>query len=229
MAQHVCIRTPEYVAGTFERPEVGVFTQTHATRRPVPWGRLSIGDDVWMKWGSGPIVARAKVQGFLVMENCTVRKLRETTKGFALYDLDGYWDTRPPSFYGMTIYLRDEEWLNRLIDPAARSFSESWIVLNNPEQEGLWLKPGKATFLSGPATGNVKRKTTQPSGTIPASLRFEVLRRDSFTCQYCGRKAPLVVLHADHVVPRIAGGPTTLENLVAACAECNLGKGAKRI
>ena len=55
-------------------------------------------------------------------------------------------------------------------------------------------------------------------------LRFRVLRRDNFTCQYCGRSAPDVELHVDHKVPFADGGSDSLSNLVTACAECNLGK-----
>ena len=41
MLQHVVIRQESYVAGTRERPEVGIFTQTHSSRPPVPWGALA--------------------------------------------------------------------------------------------------------------------------------------------------------------------------------------------
>lgn len=61
---------------------------------------------------------------------------------------------------------------------------------------------------------------------ISKKLRFEMLRRDESTCRYCGRSAPDVELHVDHVVPRAKGGLTISENLVTACADCNLGKGA---
>lgn len=59
---------------------------------------------------------------------------------------------------------------------------------------------------------------------VSKSLRFEVLRRDQFTCRYCGSKAPDVQLHVDHVVPAALGGPDTPENLVTACVDCNAGK-----
>lgn len=55
-------------------------------------------------------------------------------------------------------------------------------------------------------------------------LRFRVLSRDAFTCQYCGRKAPDVILPVDHVLPVSKGGKTVEDNLVTACQECNLGK-----
>jgi len=62
-------------------------------------------------------------------------------------------------------------------------------------------------------------------------LRFEILERDNFTCQYCGRnpKEHNVVLHVDHIKPRSKGGEDTKGNLVTACEECNIGKGDKEI
>jgi hypothetical protein len=64
---------------------------------------------------------------------------------------------------------------------------------------------------------------------ISKKLRFEVFKRDSFTCQYCGKRAPDVVLHCDHVKPVAEGGPTDMLNLVTACIDCNLGKGAREL
>lgn len=57
-------------------------------------------------------------------------------------------------------------------------------------------------------------------------LRFEVFKRDSFTCQYCGRKAPDVVLQADHIEPVALGGSDEILNLITSCQPCNAGKGA---
>ena len=51
-----------------------------------------------------------------------------------------------------------------------------------------------------------------------------VLKRDHFTCRYCGRKRPSVRLQVDHVKALTNGGKTILENLVTACATCNRGK-----
>ncbi|SEJ55274.1 HNH endonuclease [Frateuria terrea] len=56
--------------------------------------------------------------------------------------------------------------------------------------------------------------------------RFEVFKRDSFTCQYCGSHPPEAVLHVDHIVPVAEGGQNDMDNLVTACDHCNLGKGA---
>lgn len=64
---------------------------------------------------------------------------------------------------------------------------------------------------------------------LSKKTRFEVFKRDRFTCQYCGAKAPEVVLHVDHIHPVAQGGGNDILNLVTACAACNGGKGARRL
>lgn len=64
---------------------------------------------------------------------------------------------------------------------------------------------------------------------ISKKARFEVFKRDSFTCQYCGGKAPDVILHVDHIDPVSKGGGNDILNLITACAGCNGGKGATRL
>ena len=58
----------------------------------------------------------------------------------------------------------------------------------------------------------------------PLRLRFRLLTKYNFTCQYCGRKPPECVLHIDHLLPKSKGGELEEKNLIVACAECNLGK-----
>ena len=55
-------------------------------------------------------------------------------------------------------------------------------------------------------------------------MRFSILKRDDFTCIYCGRSAPDVALHVDHIIPWSKRQRHERTNLAAACAECNLGK-----
>lgn len=58
-------------------------------------------------------------------------------------------------------------------------------------------------------------------------LRFHILRRDNYTCQYCGAKAPDTALHVDHVVSVFEGGTNDPDNLITACVRCNIGKGTQ--
>lgn len=62
-----------------------------------------------------------------------------------------------------------------------------------------------------------------------AKLRFEVFKRDSFKCQYCGNSSPEVILHVDHIQPVSKGGADELINLITSCQGCNLGKGDRLI
>lgn len=61
---------------------------------------------------------------------------------------------------------------------------------------------------------------------ISPRLRFEVFKRDGFTCRYCGSKSPEVVLEVDHIVPVAEGGSDDEMNLATSCWECNRGKGS---
>ena len=51
--------------------------------------------------------------------------------------------------------------------------------------------------------------------------RMNVLTRDDWTCQYCGKRLPTKKLNYDHVIPRSQGGKTVWENIVTSCYDCN--------
>lgn len=58
-------------------------------------------------------------------------------------------------------------------------------------------------------------------------LRFQVLHRDNFTCQYCGQTPQHgIKLEVDHILPTSKGGETILDNLITSCYSCNRGKQA---
>ena len=73
--------------------------------------------------------------------------------------------------------------------------------------------------------------TENVGGRVAVSkrVRFEVFKRDSFKCVYCGAVAPEVLLQIDHVKPLAEGGDDDILNLVTACAPCNSGKGARQL
>ena len=58
--------------------------------------------------------------------------------------------------------------------------------------------------------------------------RRNVLLRDRFMCQYCGKEFAAALLTLDHVVPISQGGKTQWENVVTACKTCNTKKGNRR-
>lgn len=65
---------------------------------------------------------------------------------------------------------------------------------------------------------------------VPFS-RPNILKRDNYTCQYCGISLNAIDLTLDHVVPRSmwkgSTTPTCWANIVAACRKCNHTKANK--
>jgi hypothetical protein len=70
------------------------------------------------------------------------------------------------------------------------------------------------------STGSAARRGY---GTVHRRLRLIVLERDRYICRHCGAPATT----ADHhPIAKADGGPTTVDNLVAACTRCNSSGGA---
>ena len=63
---------------------------------------------------------------------------------------------------------------------------------------------------------------------VPRAVKRRISRRalfarDGWNCVYCGSSGGRLTL--DHVIPRSRGGDSVWENVVTACAPCNLRKG----
>jgi len=69
-----------------------------------------------------------------------------------------------------------------------------------------------------------EEKLHKVSRKVNLKKRFKVLQKYNFTCQYCGRKAPEVILEIDHKIPFSKGGKSDEDNLIVSCRDCNLGK-----
>ncbi|MCX6234457.1 MAG: HNH endonuclease [Bacteroidetes bacterium] len=71
----------------------------------------------------------------------------------------------------------------------------------------------------------ISKKKTSRNPSL--RLRFNVLKRDNFSCVKCGAspaKNPSVVLEIDHIIPWSKDGETEISNLQTLCQNCNLGK-----
>jgi len=77
-----------------------------------------------------------------------------------------------------------------------------------------------------PSIIRLERMVRRPRPRVRLTKR-EILRRDDFTCQYCGRQLPYLTI--DHIVPRRLGGVHAWNNLVAACPTCNHHKGGRTL
>ncbi len=85
------------------------------------------------------------------------------------------------------------------------------------EKNSGWIHTVSQEFPI-PSVIRLSRFTKVPRKRIQLNRR-NLLIRDDYTCQYCGRKThPLTI---DHVIPKQYGGKDTWENLVVACLACN--------
>jgi len=64
---------------------------------------------------------------------------------------------------------------------------------------------------------------------ISKTIRFEVFKRDSFICQYCGATPSTKKLEVDHIQPVAKGGGNDMINLTTSCFDCNRGKAAREL
>ncbi|WP_114964700.1 HNH endonuclease [Alkalilacustris brevis] len=121
-------------------------------------------------------------------------------------------DYRPLSYYPLSLWPWQEAvkaaWLDRV------------TILAEYDQEVR----SPSTRIRIPSVV-VLRDYVKPLKRV-AFTRFNLFLRDNFSCQYCGATGDLTF---DHVVPRARGGRTSWENVVAACAPCNLRKGSKSL
>jgi len=122
--------------------------------------------------------------------------------------------------------------LNQTYEPlrfcAARR-AITMVVMGKAESvevsEQLVRSPSCAYRL--PLVIRLHRYVRRPYSVGVAFSKRNVLKRDRYTCQYCG--AERVSLTIDHVAPRSRGGETCWENVVTACQRCNLRKGDKTL
>ena len=93
-----------------------------------------------------------------------------------------------------------------------------------------WVNASDFVAAYNYAMEEFQSKSPRKRKSISASLRFDVFKRDKYTCQICGRsKKDGAVLHVDHIRPVARGGTNDKANLQTLCAECNLGKGTKSL
>lgn len=96
-------------------------------------------------------------------------------------------------------------------------------VAIRPSDDHVALVDGR---LRAPRVLNLVGYDRVPRIVIRLS-RQNLMLRDQYQCQYCGRHPGPSDLNVDHVVPRSRGGRDTWENLVISCRSCNLRKGKR--
>lgn len=100
----------------------------------------------------------------------------------------------------------------------------SWIELSeHVAQEGNQFIRTPSFRLLVPEVIRLMGYHRMPPRVVKFNRR-NIYLRDSYTCQYCGRKPAREDLTIDHIIPRSRGGRSVWENVVLACMKCNVTK-----
>lgn len=122
--------------------------------------------------------------------------------------------------------------------PAGRNHYEDKYVFSMDEINAYcqsWRKRSEFVLFQSQqaksrrvSSSGVSEAFIQTQRSIAKSLRYDILERDGFACQICGRTvADGVKLEVDHIIPVSKGGRSVPKNLRTLCYDCNRGKGTK--
>ena len=106
-----------------------------------------------------------------------------------------------------------------LIGVVTQLINPKWWLYRLLEELGA----SKAFLNKLKGMSDVQIRTAILRSQLTQAKRFAILKRDNYTCHYCHRTG--VPLEVDHAIPLYKGGTNDDSNLVAACHECNHGKG----
>ena len=119
-------------------------------------------------------------------------------------------DFRPLSYYPLSLWPWQE--------------TIKAVFLDRVDVVSTYDQVVRSPSFEMPLPSVVALKSYVTQDRAPAFTRFNLFLRDAFSCQYCGHGEELTF---DHVIPRSRGGRTSWENIVTACAPCNLRKGGR--
>lgn len=102
------------------------------------------------------------------------------------------------------------------------------LIIEYPNKELVSESVDKTPSAKRPKSSQEPINKHRTKREVNDRLRFRIMRRDNFKCQYCGKSPaidPKIILHVDHIKPWSKGGETIFENLRTLCSNCNIGKG----
>lgn len=83
-----------------------------------------------------------------------------------------------------------------------------------------------SSVLAAPSVIRLVHFVHIPFKKRPAS-KNNILIRDRYVCQYCGKPLKSQEITLDHILPKSRGGETIWENLATCCTRCNVKKGSQ--
>jgi len=113
------------------------------------------------------------------------------------------------------------------------SLREAWKYFKKTLPPGCWERMCAEWLPPVPTKLDITpRQAKMTTGLGWLTLRFAILKRDSYRCRLCGmsaKDADSVRLEVDHITPRSKGGTNDPSNLWTLCFSCNRGKGVQEL
>jgi len=162
-------------------------------------------------------IQKWKLECHEYLQNCHFRKYREKQYQKILDDESAYkfLTIRRQTRYRQHNYMRSSYFVSVLDDSTAYSFA--WLQ----DRHEKLAETGYSCSLREYSCKNQRKLMTK-------ELRKQIMERDNYTCQICGKYMPDEVgLQIDHIIPVVKGGKTIPSNLRVLCDKCNRKKGAK--
>ena len=111
--------------------------------------------------------------------------------------------------------------------PSVIAFFAFGILVNRKRHGKMRRRNRHGVILYG-SNKKYQKFVQHERALVTPTVRYDILRRDGFRCQICGRtQSDGVILHVDHIKPVSKVGRSEPDNLRTLCEECNRGKAAK--
>jgi len=105
--------------------------------KPVAFGRLLVGDRLFLKISSGPVCATARVAAIENFEDLTPSKIIGLKRRYNRYILgsDEYWRSKSDSKFGFLVWLKDVRRIEPIQIP--KKDWRAWVILAENRDFGL--------------------------------------------------------------------------------------------
>lgn len=172
------------------------------------WRSLQIHERYITEW---------KIETEEYIQNCILKEYR-TRQYLDILDDDGAYRfkaVRGQTRYRQRNYVKTSYTVS--VFDSGLAVNWSWLV----ERHDQLAQIGFEATLNEYHSKSQRKLMTKP-------LRIQIMERDRYTCQICGKYMPDEVgLHIDHIIPIAKGGKSVPSNLRVLCSKCNGRKGAK--
>lgn len=151
------------------------------------------------------------------IEKSKLKKYRIKQYQKSLDDIEAYnfYLTREQTRYKQTNYIRTPYKVVQTVDSFSCDYN--YLFYRNEQLKAINYECTLKEYNSK----NQRKLMTK-------ELRQQIIIRDNYTCQLCGKYMPDEVgLHVDHIVPISKGGKTVPSNLQVLCSKCNGSKSNK--